>query len=117
MDHGRIVQVSTPGELYEYPNSRYVAEFIGEVNILEGRVSQREGDHLLVQSPEAGCAIETGQSGEPQGRQGWIAIRPEKLMISKQPPPAGSRNCKIGRAQVCTPVTNAQRVCRHMREK
>src|SRR3546814_10096753 len=96
MDHGRIVQVSTPGELYEYPNSRYVAEFIGEVNILEGRVSQREGDHLLVQSPEAGCAIETGQSGEPQGRQVWIAIRPEKLMISKEPPPAGSRNCMSG---------------------
>ncbi|HEY9548281.1 MAG TPA: polyamine ABC transporter ATP-binding protein, partial [Kiloniellaceae bacterium] len=96
MDHGRIVQVSTPGELYEYPNSRYVAEFIGEVNILEGRVSQREGDHLLVQSPEAGCAIETGQSGEPQGRQVWIAIRPEKLMISKEPPPAGSRNCMTG---------------------
>src|SRR3546814_14824910 len=69
MDHGRIVQVSTPGELYEYPNSRYVAEFIGEVNILEGRVSQREGDHLLVQSPEAGCAIETGQSGEQIGRE------------------------------------------------
>src|SRR3546814_20732153 len=75
MDHGRIVQVSTPGELYEYPHSRYVAAFIGAVNILEGRVSQREGDHLLVQRPEAGCAIETGQSGEPQGRQVWNAIR------------------------------------------
>jgi putrescine transport system ATP-binding protein len=97
MDHGRIVQVSTPGELYEFPNSRYVADFIGEVNILEGRVSQREGDHLLVQSQEAGCAIETGPSGgEPEGRQLWIALRPEKLLISKDPPPAGSRNCMTG---------------------
>jgi putrescine transport system ATP-binding protein len=97
MDHGRIVQVSTPSELYEYPNSRYVADFIGEVNILEGRVSQREGDHLLVQSPEAGCVIETGASGdEPQGRQVWSALRPEKLLISKDPPPAGSRNCITG---------------------
>jgi len=97
MDHGRIVQVSTPGELYEYPNSRYVAEFIGEVNVLEGRVAEREGDHLLVQSPEAGCAIETGPSGdEPQGRQVWIAVRPEKLVISKEPPPPGTRNCMTG---------------------
>ncbi|WP_340117764.1 ABC transporter ATP-binding protein [Pelagibius sp. 7325] len=97
MDHGRIVQVSTPGELYEYPNSRYVAEFIGEVNVLEGRVAAREGDHLLVQSPEAGCEIETGPSGdEPQGRQVWIALRPEKLMISKEAPPPGTRNCVTG---------------------
>jgi len=97
MDHGRIVQVSTPGELYEYPNSRYVAEFIGEVNVLEGRVTAREGDHLLVQSPEAGCEIETGPSGdEPQGRQVWIALRPEKLMISKDAPPPGTRNCVTG---------------------
>src|SRR3546814_11222018 len=78
MDHGRIVQVSTPGELYEYPNSRYVAEFIGEVNILGGRVSQREGDHLLVPSTEAGCAVETGQSGEPQGRPVWHGSMSEK---------------------------------------
>jgi putrescine transport system ATP-binding protein len=97
MDHGRIVQVSTPGELYEYPNSRYVAEFIGEVNMLEGRVAGREGDHLLVQSPQAGCAIETGASSdEPLGRQVWIAVRPEKLMISKDPPTDGSRNCMTG---------------------
>lgn len=97
MDHGRIVQVSTPGELYEYPNSRYVAEFIGEVNVLEGRVAGREGDHLLVQSAEAGITIETGPSGEePVGRQVWIAIRPEKLMIGKEPPPPGSRNCLTG---------------------
>src|SRR3546814_9999870 len=67
-----------------FPYTTLFRSFIGEVNILEGRVSQREGDHLLVQSPEAGCAIETGQSGEPQGRQVWIAIRPEKLMISKE---------------------------------
>jgi putrescine transport system ATP-binding protein len=97
MDQGRIVQVSTPGELYESPNSRYVAEFIGEVNMLEGRVERREGDHLVVQSPEAGCTIETGPSGdEPPGRQVWIAVRPEKLMISKEPPPDGTRNCMTG---------------------
>ncbi len=97
MDHGRIVQVSTPAELYEYPKSRYIADFIGEVNMLEGRVSQREGDHLLVQSPEAGCAIQTGPSGEePEGSQVWIALRPEKLLISKEAPADTSQNCMAG---------------------
>src|SRR3546814_11290232 len=85
MDRGRIVQVSTPGELYEYPNSRYVADFIGEVNILEGRVAGREGDHLIVQRAEAGCTIVTGPSGdEPLGRQAWIALRPAQLMIDRK---------------------------------
>ena len=97
MDHGRIVQVSTPGELYEVPNSRYVADFIGEVNILEGRLSQREGDHLVVQSTEAGCAIETGPFSRDAGdRPLWIALRPDKLTISKEPPPDSSRNCMVG---------------------
>lgn len=97
MDHGKIVQVSTPAELYEYPNSRYVADFIGEVNILEGRVAEREGDHLLVQSSEAGCTIKTGPSAdEPAGRQVWIAIRPEKLSIALQAPPETGVNCLAG---------------------
>ncbi len=97
MDHGKIVQVSTPAELYEYPNSRYVAEFIGEVNTLEGRVSAREGDHLLVQSQEAGCTIKTGPSAdEPAGRQVWIALRPEKVQIAPDPPPDTTTNCLSG---------------------
>lgn len=97
MDHGLIVQVSTPSELYEAPRSRYVADFIGEVNILEGRASEREGDHLLVQSPEAGCVIQTGPlAGEIGERSVWIALRPEKIVISKEPPADGSRNCMAG---------------------
>ncbi|MEQ8356607.1 MAG: polyamine ABC transporter ATP-binding protein [Kiloniellaceae bacterium] len=97
MDHGKIVQVSTPAELYEAPSSRYVADFIGEVNILEGRVDQREGDHLIVQSPEAGCAIETGPfNGETADRPVWVALRPEKVRISKNAPPKSGRNCMVG---------------------
>ena len=97
MDHGKIVQVSTPGELYEVPNSRYVADFIGEVNILEGRESQREGDHLVVQSAEAGCAIETGPYAQDIGeRPLWVALRPEKVRISKEAPPDRNRNCMVG---------------------
>lgn len=97
MDQGKIVQVSTPGELYEAPRSRYVADFIGEVNILEGRSVRREGDHLLLQSPEAGCAIQTGAYREDVGdRPLWIALRPEKLRISKEAPADTTRNCMTG---------------------
>ncbi|GAB4392037.1 MAG: ABC transporter ATP-binding protein [Kiloniellaceae bacterium] len=97
MDHGRIVQVSTPGELYEAPRSRYVADFIGEVNILEGRGTQREGDHLVLQCQEAGCAIQTGPYGQESGEGPlWIALRPEKVRISKEPPADTSRNCMAG---------------------
>jgi putrescine transport system ATP-binding protein len=97
MDRGRIVQVSTPGELYEAPSTRYVADFIGEVNILEGRGARREGDHLLLQSPEAGCIIQTGPFGEEAGdRSLWIALRPEKIRISKEAPGDTSRNCMTG---------------------
>ncbi len=97
MDHGRIVQVSTPGELYEAPQSRYIADFIGDVNILEGRGGQREGNHLVLQSPEAGCAIQTGPFGEDTGdRPVWVALRPEKVRISKEAPPDASRNCMAG---------------------
>jgi len=97
MDHGRIVQVSTPGELYEAPITRYVADFIGEVNILEGRGAQREGDHLVLQCPDAGCAIQTGPYAEDGGDGPlWIALRPEKVRISKEPPADSSRNCMAG---------------------
>ena len=97
MEHGKIVQVATPGELYEAPNSRYVADFIGEVNILEGRGAQREGDHLVLQCPEAGCALQTGPYTQEIGDASlWLALRPEKVRISKDPPADTARNCMAG---------------------
>jgi len=97
MDQGEIVQVSTPGELYEAPRSRYVADFIGEVNILEGRVSGHEGERLLVQSPDSGCEIETGAfRDEIDDQPVWIALRPEKICISKDAPADTTRNCMSG---------------------
>src|SRR3546814_16244892 len=60
MDRGRIVQVSTPGALYAYPNSRYVADFIGEVNILEGRVAGAAGAPPPVHSATAAPPLVPG---------------------------------------------------------
>ena len=64
MNHGGIVQVATPTQLYEYPNTRYVSEFIGSVNILEGRVTECGSDHIDIESTEAGCRIHAGRGAD-----------------------------------------------------
>jgi len=85
MEEGRLRQVGTPTEVYEYPNSRYVADFIGEMNIFEGIVIEEEADHVLVQSQEAGCDVYISHAiSAPVGAQVAVAIRPEKVMISKK---------------------------------
>ena len=87
MDHGRIVQVDPPHVVYESPNSRYVADFIGDVNLIEGRVTSVENglvrlgwaggkDDLLINSD---MAVNTGD-------RLWFAMRPEKIHISSGPP-------------------------------
>jgi putrescine transport system ATP-binding protein len=87
MDHGRMRQVGTPNEIYEYPHSEYVADFIGTINKFEGRVVEDERDHILVESEEAGCELYVSHSADaPVGAQVKVAIRPEKIMIATTPP-------------------------------
>jgi putrescine transport system ATP-binding protein len=87
MDHGRLRQVGTPNEIYEYPNSDYVADFIGSINKFEGLVTEDEADHILVESEEAGCELYVSHSADvPVGSHVKVAIRPEKVMISTSSP-------------------------------
>ena len=87
MDHGRLRQLGTPNEVYEYPNSEYVADFIGSINKFEGLVTEVDGSHVLVDSQEAGADLYVDHSAEaPVGSQVSVAIRPEKMMISLTPP-------------------------------
>ncbi len=96
MEEGRIRQVGTPTEVYEYPNSRFVADFIGEMNIFEGFVTEDEADHVLVSSEEAGCDLYVSHSASaPVGAQVAVAIRPEKVMITTEPR-RGNRNTTKG---------------------
>jgi putrescine transport system ATP-binding protein len=98
LDRGRTVQIGTPGEIYEYPNSVFVAEFVGEVNLFEGRVVSARRDHVLVRSAEAGCDIAADHGVEAvAGQTVWAAIRPEKIEIAKEPPPDPRVNCMEGR--------------------
>ena len=96
MDRGRIAQVATPTEIYEQPNSRYVATFIGSVNIFEGNLVV-EGGKSLVRSAEAGCDIALAQAPAlATGHHVWVAVRPEKFEIARDTTPSGATNCVSG---------------------
>jgi len=96
MEEGRIRQIGAPHDVYEFPNSRVVAEFVGTINIFEGVVVEDEPDHVLVESEAAGCQLYvTHSAAVPVGAQVAVAVRPEKVMISiKQP--SETRNCTKG---------------------
>ena len=85
MNQGKIVQIGEPEEVYEYPSTRFVADFIGSVNMFEGRVIEDDDDFVRIQSDEAGCEIFVahGVSCSPNQKL-WFAIRPEKLEITKK---------------------------------
>ncbi|TCS63413.1 ABC transporter ATP-binding protein [Varunaivibrio sulfuroxidans] len=97
MDQGRVVQVATPSEIYEAPNSRKVAEFIGEVNIFECRVDSVEKDCAHLESAQMPCRVRTARSLDARpGDTVWSAIRPEKMVVSLTPPGDLSVNCIAG---------------------
>jgi putrescine transport system ATP-binding protein len=97
MTEGRVAQLGTPGEMYEYPTSRFVADFLGDVNVLEARVVEAGRDQVRVHSVEAGCDIIADRGGAlVAGEAVWVAIRPEKFAIAKNPSPAGAANCMAG---------------------
>ena len=93
MDAGRFQQIGTPTEIYEFPESRDVANFIGNVNMFEGRVTDNGPDHVIVESKAPACEfyIDHGVSIN-EGTRVWIALRPEKIRISKTAPEDGGRN-------------------------
>lgn len=87
MDEGYIAQVGEPREIYEYPNSRYVAGFVGSVNMFEGQVVEDETDHVRIRSAEAGTDIYVGHGVACAPDQTlWFALRPEKIRLQRQKP-------------------------------
>ncbi len=87
MDAGEIVQVGEPPEIYEHPKSRFVADFIGSVNMFEGRVTIDEPDYIHIASPEVGGEIHIGHGVSCRmNQQMWYAIRPEKVRLSREKP-------------------------------
>jgi len=91
MDAGEVQQVADPATLYEHPANRFVAEFIGKINVFEGRVVGTEGSRLAIEVPDLGCIAVEG-AGPAQSEVG-VAVRPEKIRLSDQPPADGRVGC------------------------
>ena len=102
MDHGEIVQAGTPSEIYEFPSSKFVADFVGSVNIFEGKLVEDEPEYVRIGSQELGGVIYVshGISAAPEAVV-WAAIRPEKMFMSTAPPEAahGTDNLVRGTVQ------------------
>ena len=89
MDEGVMKQVDTPAKIYEYPNSSYVADFIGDVNLIEGTAQQTRAA-LKIETKDAILAAAADQKFK-QGQKVILAIRPEKISIhSKKPTKVGN---------------------------
>jgi putrescine transport system ATP-binding protein len=86
MDAGRLEQVATPRQLYEAPASRWVAEFVGDVNIFEGQPGPREANRLMISTKDAGT-IAVAEPPQPiTNTTVCVAIRPEKVKLSRRGP-------------------------------
>jgi len=87
MDKGIIAQIGTPAEIYEAPNSRYVADFIGSVNILEGKVVSADDAHVTINGGDGQIVgALRGSKAPAEGETAWFAIRPEKMSVSRSKP-------------------------------
>ena len=96
MNNGIVVQTDEPHDVYEYPTNKFVAEFIGSVNMFEGRVMEDEIDSVTIASKEAGCQlfVNHGINCSPDQKV-HVAVRPEKITISGEKPQQ-TVNCAYG---------------------
>ena len=87
MEAGRIVQIGTPKDIYEYPNCKFVAEFIGNVNMFQGQMVEDEPDHVRIATPEMEGTIYVNHGvSAASDAVVWAAVRPEKIQLSVEPP-------------------------------
>jgi putrescine transport system ATP-binding protein len=96
MEKGELMQVATPAEIYEAPGSRFVANFVGNVNLFEGKVASHENGGIDIASTN-GLTIRTVNAGDAEtGSTVWFAIRPEKIRVSSKKPPNDGFNAVQG---------------------
>ena len=97
MSEGQIVQLGTPHEVYEYPNTRFSAQFIGSTNLFDGNVVEDEPDHVFVESQDLPVRlyVSHGITG-PLGMPVTISVRPERIALTRKPP-EGTYNWGRGR--------------------
>ena len=85
MEEGKVRQVGTPHEIYEFPNSVYVADFIGSMNIFAGVVMEASAEHTVIRAEGLATDIYMKHGADvPCGANVWVALRPEKIKVSSQ---------------------------------
>jgi putrescine transport system ATP-binding protein len=95
MDRGRLAQVGTPAEIYEQPNSRWVASFVGNVNLIEARVSAVYPGFVTAERPGMRLRVDQSVAVAP-GETVWVALRPEKIAIAHDVPANSAENGAAG---------------------
>src|SRR5579862_2353140 len=91
MNNGRIVQVGTPTDIYEFPANRFVADFIGSVNLFERQVRDEGVDYVRIECADLGATVRAERAVDcTRGATVWTAIRPEKITISRSQPAAAA---------------------------
>ena len=89
MDKGEVRQIGSATDVYEYPNSSFVAGFIGSINMFDGAIRSADGT-MTVEVPKLGATVEArGNASLAAGQAVKVAIRPEKIHITREPPPPG----------------------------
>src|SRR5207344_2704654 len=92
MDAGRLEQVATPRELYETPASRWIAGFVGDINMFEGQVETRKANRLAISTRDAGTIV-AAEPLQPVAKPVvCVAIRPEKVKLSRRGPVSDAEN-------------------------
>jgi len=85
MSEGKILQVGAPGDIYETPTSKFVADFIGNVNLMDGTVVEDQADHVVIDCADCRHYVGHGITGT-EGMAVTVALRPEKIHLSRQKP-------------------------------
>ena len=98
MTEGVIAQVGEPRQIYETPSTRFVADFIGSVNLFEGKVGPAAPDLMRVETADLGPVSVLPMPGLTQGQTVWLAMRPERAWMTRTPP-EGAINCVPGMVQ------------------
>ena len=85
MSEGKVLQVGRPQEVYEYPNCRFVADFVGNINMFDGTLQDNDASSCTIQTPLGLVEVGHGVS-VAEGMPISVAVRPEKIRISLQRP-------------------------------
>jgi putrescine transport system ATP-binding protein len=101
MNHGRLAQVGTPVEIYERPNSRWVARFVGDVNLIEGHVTAAQPSFITVECE--GMRLRVAHTATVSGKIA-VALRPEKIRITHEVPDLKDATPENGASGVVTDI-------------